>query len=316
MSLDTESKKWLLNLLGDNVKFDELMAGHTSLRVGGPADAFVAPEKLKDLAEIIAMARQNKIEHIIIGDGTNLLVKDRGIRGIVIVLTKMLSSISMEKHEKNKVIVTAAAGARLNSVCLFALKNGLKGMSFGLGIPGTVGGGIIMNSGTAYGSMESVIDSVSLLDQGGRTKSIKKDQLNFSYKKLLIKNGKSKAYIKEPVITDAAFCLQSADPDKLKNEIKAILEAREKSQPLNVSSAGCFFKNPASGKSAGELIELADLKGKKRGDAQVSLKHANFIINLNKASAADILGLMEFVQETILKEFSVILEPEVKIVGE
>ena len=315
MALDSDSKKWLASYFGDNVKFDEPMSKHTSLRVGGPAEAFVIPENIEALQALVKWSWQKKLQYLIIGDGTNLLVKDNGINGIVIVLTKCLKTISQTGMKTDKVIVTAMSGARLRTLCSFALERGLEGMNFAIGIPGTVGGGIMMNAGTSHGSMGNVLESINVLLPTGQVRIIKREKLDFSYRKLSLDKELTDANQGQPVILDGCFRLRTADPEKLKKEARAILKTRQERQPTGLPSAGCFFKNPVSGKTAGELIELAGLKGKSIGGAEISSKHANFIINRHKASAADFLTLMELVEKTVSKIFNIDLEREVKVVG-
>jgi len=315
MALDFGSKKWLSSLFGSSVKFDESMSRHTSFRVGGPAEAYVAPENFEKLFSLVTWCRQAGRPYLIIGEGTNLLVKDGGIRAIVIVLTKCLSEIAQKAVGTGGVIVSAMAGARMKALCSFALSRGLEGINFGLGIPGTVGGGIIMNAGTAHGSIAGVLDAITVLMPEGQTRIIKKEDLRFAYRETswgIIKNKEKQG---QPIILEGRFCLSPSDPQKLKKEAREILRERKKRQPIGLPSAGCFFKNPASGKTAGQLIELAGLKGRKIGGAEISQKHANFIINTGKASAADILALMELVQKKVSTMFNIHLENEVQIVG-
>ena len=315
--LDSDSKKWLAGLFGDSVKFDEPMSWHTSLRVGGPAEAYVAIKRCEDLVKLVNWSRKKGFPCLVVGDGTNFLVKDGGINGIVVTLTRAFKKIIQTDTEKDGVIVTAMAGVRMQTLCRFAVERGLGGMNFALGIPGTVGGGIMMNAGTVYGSMESVIDSINVLLPTGLIKKIKKKDLIFNYRKLSWNKEKNLAVGLEgkPIILEGCFCLHPSDPQRLKKEAKAILKLRKKTQPAGSPTAGCFFKNPATGKTAGELIELAGLKGEQKGGAKISCKHANFIINSGRASAADILALMKLVQERVSKIFSIDLETEVKIVG-
>jgi UDP-N-acetylmuramate dehydrogenase len=320
--VDSDSKKWLADLLGSNVKFDEPMSAHTSFRVGGPADAFAAPENIETLAELIRGSRQRGIPYIVIGGGTNLLVKDKGIRGIVIVLKKCLNEMIRTDSGTDGVLVTVSAGANLQKMCRFAIKNGLAGMNFALGIPGTAGGGIRMNAGTARGSMEGVLDSVKVLLPTGQTKRFQRKELAFEYRELCWDGEEF------PVILEGYFRLYPADPVKLKKEAEEILKARKEKQPAGVRSAGCFFKNPPcpplqkggenafSQKSAGQLIDIAGFKGKQIRGAAVSPQHANFIVNRDRASAADILALTERIQEAVFEKFNIRLEPEVKIIGE
>lgn len=315
MALDPDSKKWLESRFDGRVKFDEPMSRHTSFRVGGPAEAYVTPECPEELIELINWVREQDLPYLVLGDGTNILVKDAGIPGIVIVLAKCLNKISQTGIGSDGVIVTAMAGAKMNSLCSFAITHGFGGMNFAIGIPGTVGGAIMMNAGTAFGGMEKVLDSIKILLPNGLTRRIKRENLNFEYRKLSWDKEKNEVYQGQPLIIEGCFCLHPSDSQKLKKEAEEILKTRKKRQPTHLPSAGCFFKNPASGKTAGQLIELAGLKGKKIGGAKISSTHANFIVNRNKASAADILALMELVQETTSKMFNIDLETEVKIVG-
>ena len=315
MALDSSLVQWLVNRFGDNVKFNEPMSGYTSLRVGGPAEALVAPENLGDLKALVNWAWNNGIPYLIVGEGTNLLVKDSGIEGIVIVLAKCLRSIVQTREKSGERIVTASANVRMRSLCAYALKQGLEGMNFALGIPGTVGGGIMMNAGTSHGAMENVLESITLLLPTGRTRKIQREQLDFSYRSLSWNSDLTDGHRAETLIWDGAFRLRSSDPETLKKEARTILKTRWKKQPMGFPSAGCFFKNPSSGKTAGQLIEMAGLKGKSIGGAEISSKHANFFINRHNASASDFLALIGLAEETVSKKFNVDLKREVKIVG-
>jgi len=315
MALDSDFIKWLENRFGDNVKFHEPMSSHTSLRVGGPAEALVAPENLEDLKALVEWSWNNGLSYLIIGEGTNLLIKDGGIRGIVIVLTKCLNTLVQTGMEADGPIVTASASVRMRSLCAYALKQGLEGMNFALGIPGTVGGGIMMNAGTSHGAMENVLESITVLLPTGRTRRIRREQLDFSYRTLSWNSELTEGHYAQTVILDGCFRLRPSDSEKLKKEARKILKARWKKQPMGWPSAGCFFKNPSSGKTAGQLIEMAGLKGKSIGGAEISSKHANFFINRHNASAADFLALMALTEETVSNKFNIDLKREVKIVG-
>ena len=315
MVLDRTAQKWLQNHFKDDVRFDEPMSGHTSLKVGGPAEALVTPATLQDLRLLIQWTGEAELPFIVIGDGTNLLVKDSGIAGIVIVLTKCLNQISTIERRSGGVMVRAMAGARLHKLCAFAMAANLKGMNFALGIPGTVGGAIMMNAGTSHGWIEDVLQGINILTPAGETQTVTKERLDFSYRKLSLKNEIANLTPGYPIIIDGHFYLYPSDGHQLQQEAEEILKKRKVNQPAHLPSAGCFFKNPASGKPAGELIDLAGLKGKKIGGALISPKHANFIINSGGASAGDILALMETAQTAVMKMFNIELEPEVKIVG-
>jgi UDP-N-acetylmuramate dehydrogenase len=207
------------------------------------------------------------------------------------------------------------AGVDLKTLCAYALKQGLEGMNFALGIPGTVGGGIVMNAGTSHGSMENVLKSINVLLPTGHTRRIKKEALDFDYRKLSWSPELTDGHRDQTVILDGRFCLCPSDPEALKKTAREIIRARKQRQPIGLPSAGCFFKNPASGEIAGQLIEMAGLKGKSVGGAEISSKHANFFINRHKASAADFLALMDLAEKVVLEKFNVHLEREVKVVG-
>lgn len=315
MRIDAVSRNWLIKKFGSNVCFDEPMARHTSLRVGGPAEAFIAPNSFERLVELVEWSFKKKIPYVVVGHGTNLLVKDSGIKGLVIVLMDCLCTIERKEGEKEGVMVTAMAGARIQSLCSYALANGLNGMNFALGIPGTVGGGIMMNAGTALGSMATALKAIHVLQPWGAVKRVGIENLAFSYRGLSWEENQSSNGPSLSFIIDGSFLLHSSDPHELKKEAKKIKSARKKSQPFGRLSAGCFFKNPGTGKTAGELIELAGLKEISIGGAGVSPIHANFIINNGNATAADILALMETIQEKVLQTFNIHLEEEVKIIG-
>jgi UDP-N-acetylmuramate dehydrogenase len=315
MSLDRKTRHWLSTQFGKKVKFDEPMSRHTYLRVGGPAEAFVAPDSQKDLVRLIRRCHEGGIPVFVIGDGTNILVKDGGIAGMVIVLTRCLKKIYQSVQAGRATVVTAMAGARMQTLCRFAIQNGLEGLNFAVGIPGTVGGGIMMNAGTASGAIDGVLESVKIMARDGRMQRIQRDRLDFSYRKLnwnCLADDNGSAL---PVIIDGRFRLVPSDRQKLEREARDLWQKRKNSQPLDAASAGCFFKNPTSGKSAGEMIDRAGLKGCQIGGARVSTKHANFIVNTGSASAADILALMQLAQEKVARLFDILLEPEVKIIG-
>jgi UDP-N-acetylmuramate dehydrogenase len=315
VAIDSDSIEWLESRFQHNVKFGEPMSRHTSLRVGGPAEAFVTPENLEDLETLVKWSWGRKLSYVIIGKGTNLLVKDNGIQGIAIALTKCLKKIDQTDSNNNEVIVRVMAGVNLKTLCSYALKQGLEGMNFALGIPGTVGGGIVMNAGTSHGSMENVLKTINVLLPTGEIRRIKKESLDFGYRKLSWNPELTDGYRDQTVILDGQFCLCHSDPELLRKTAREIIRTRKKRQPIGRPSAGCFFKNPASGETAGQLIEKAGLKGKSVGGAQISSKHANFFINRQKASATDFLELMDLVQKVVLEKFNIHLESEVKIVG-
>ncbi len=297
------------------VSFDTPMAAHTYFKVGGPSDALAAPENLEDLAALVRYCVKERLPYRIIGGGTNLLVRDTGVRGIVIRLRKGFDAIGQNAPRKGFTIVTVMAGANMQTLCRFANTNGLAGMNFAVGIPGSVGGGLMMNAGTSIGSLADIVEAITVMDAQGRVDSIARDRLSFAYRQLSWPGLAESEPGCPPIIVKGRLRLREADPVLLKNQARALLENRKKMQPLNASSAGCFFKNPGGDKTAGELIDLAGLKGKTVGFAQVSEKHANFIINRGGATAADILVLRDIVRNIVVKKFNIELETEVKIVG-
>ena len=313
--LNSDLKTWLAKYFGECVKFDEPMSRHTYLRIGGPAEAFVIPEDLEKLLKVVRWSKEKNIPCMVIGSGANLLVRDRGINGIVVILKKCLNNIVIKTIKEDSVIVEAMAGASLQSLCSFAIDNGLKGMNFALGIPGTVGGAIMMNAGTAYGSTGDVIDSIKGLLPDGRTEIILKQDLCFDYRRLSLDTAEKDNSIK-PIVLSGFFSLAPSNRQIMKEQATEILKERKKNQPSGFPSAGCFFKNPSFGKTAGELIDLAGLKGTSFKDAEISSKHANFFLNKGNASAADMIALMELAQKKVWGSFNIKLEAEIKIIGE
>ncbi len=313
--LDADAIRWLESRFKHNVCFEEPMSRHTSLRIGGPAEVFAAPETVGDLQALINWSREKKFSYRVIGNGTNLLVKDAGIRGIVVKLTKCLNTIEEAGPHTDGILVTAMAGANLAALCSYALKRGLKGMNFSLGIPGTVGGGIKMNAGTSYGSMGNVLRSIDILLPTGITNRIERKALDFSYRQLSWNPNPTGGHEDQTIILSGRFSFYPSDPEKLKKTAREIIKARQRKQPVGFPSAGCVFKNPVSGPSAGQLIEMAGLKGKSVGGAEISSKHANFFINRRNASAADFLALMDMTENAVLKKFNIQLEREVEVAG-
>ncbi len=311
MAIQSELKKQLENRFSDRVRFDEPMANHTTFRVGGPADVFITVTDERELTWLVKWLKENEQPFFIVGGGTNLLVKDKGIRGVVICLAKELATIS----QYGSTILSAMAGAGLSSLCRFAIKQGLAGLNFALGIPGTVGGAIRMNAGAGKDDMRNVLDSIRIINSAGSIEVVDKRELTFSYRSFSFA-GETRMDLSSAVIIEGRFSLSPQRPDLLKVEADELLNTRKKTQPAGFASAGCFFKNPENRESAGKLIDLAGGKGCRVGDAQVSSKHANFIVNRGRATAEDIIQLMGIVQESVFKKFNIMLEPEVKIVGD
>jgi UDP-N-acetylmuramate dehydrogenase len=316
MTLTAAERQWLMSRFRTQVKFEEPMAKHTTFRVGGPAEALFEPESVEQLTAFVTWALEKGFTYRVIGGGSNLLVTDKGIRGVVVKLSKRMNRIREKERTQAFVRVTAMAGARLQTLCRYAIRNGFDGLNFAMGIPGTVGGAIMMNAGTANGAIDQVLDAIEILKQDGRIEKIDRGRLNLSYRALSLNGNGNAGVCGQPVILSGVFRLGYADPNDLNAEASAILKLRKKREPTRFPNAGCFFKNPSSETPAGRLIDQAGLKGKRVGDAQVSEKHANYLINRKHATADDILNLSRQVQSVVREKFNIDLEPEVKIFGE
>jgi UDP-N-acetylmuramate dehydrogenase len=314
MPLSTTEKNWLTERFGRHVRFDEPMTRHTYFKVGGPAEAFITPPDTAGLEQLMRWCRASRQPWMVIGGGSNLLVKDGGIGGVVISLSRCLKDIQTSEGGRD-VRLTAQAGVKLPSLCRYCIEHGFAGLNFALGIPATVGGAIVMNAGTARGSMADVLESVGCLQADGRWVRFDRRDLDFSYRCLSWKGSGPTGDGEAPIIVDGSFSLKPGDAKMLAVESEEILKLRTAQQPLDQPSAGCFFKNPAPDRPAGELIEKAGLKGRRIGGARVSTRHANFIVNGGGATARDILALVELVQKSVAETFEVELVPEVKIVG-
>ena len=297
------------NVRGE-VRQNEPMSNHTSFRIGGPADALVAPADRDDLMVLLGEVRERDIPYAVLGSGTNLLVKDGGFRGVVISL-KHLNAIETSREYRSLggsfTVVRADAGATLAKLLSFAAEHGLTGLEFAAGIPGTVGGALCMNAGTAQGEIGDVVDSVTLLGPAGDLLVRHRDEMRFGYRTANVPAGH--------IVLDTNVILRHGDAGKIKAQVKQLLEQRKEHQPWGLPNAGSVFKNPMD-EAAGKLIESAGLKGLTIGGAQISDKHANFIVNRGNARAADVLALMDAIREKVLEMHRIRLEPEIKIIGE
>jgi UDP-N-acetylmuramate dehydrogenase len=291
------------------------MARHTSFRIGGPADAWVEPQTRNQLIRLLQWTHQKRIRYIVVGAGTNLLVLDGGIRGLAIGLGR-LDPILEWSCGPQGVLLTAGAGTATRRLCALALRMGWQGLNFALGIPGTVGGALMMNAGTRHGCMADITRSLTLLTHRGERVQLDRGKLDFGYRRLQITVPGVCEGGGDPVLLQVQLQLTPADQSLVRAQARRIMQARAAGQPGWQPSAGCFFQNPAAGMPAGRLIESAGLKGCRVGDAQVSLRHANFIVNCGRATAADVLQLMARVQQTVMRQHNIWLEPEVRIVGQ
>lgn len=288
------------------IKFDEPMAKHTTLKVGGTADVMVMPETVEDIQNTIKFAKESNIPVLVIGNGSKLLVLDEGIRGIVIKIGSRFANVTVEGEN-----ITAEAGLSLPRLAIIAKDNSLTGLEFAAGIPGFVGGGVFMNAG-AYGSdMATVVSEVTYLDENLEIKTKTKDELEFEYRKSFFKNYKDKGY----VILQAKFKLEKGDKEQIEAKMKENNDARKLKQPLEYPNAGSTFKRP-EGYFVGKLIDDLDLKGYRIGGAEISTKHSGFIVNLGDAKAKDILRLINHIKEKVYDANGVKLEEEIIIIGE
>jgi UDP-N-acetylmuramate dehydrogenase len=313
MPLDPNIKGDLAAILGGDVRFDTPMAAHTYFKVGGPADALAMPRDTETLAALLRYCARARQPYRVIGGGTNLLVSDEGIRGVVIRLGKGFDAIRAAGADAT--VVTAMAGAKLAALCRYAVDRGLSGMNGVVGIPGSVGGALRMNAGTAHGSTADALASITVMRGNAEMERIDRDRLTAAYRRLSWPVTRSPGPGGPDLIVEGRFRLEPAEPQRLKAEARRLLEKRHRSQPVAQASAGCFFKNPAGNRTAGELIDLAGLKGKTFGRAQISEVHANYIVNLGGATAAEILALGDAVRAAVSDKFDIELETEVKIVG-
>jgi UDP-N-acetylmuramate dehydrogenase len=292
------------------IKRNEPLSQHTSYAIGGPVDLLAYPADRDDLVLLLEEIRERNLDFFVLGGGTNLLVKDGGFRGVAVSLERMREiRIEREYHSVggHYAVLHADAGASLASLLGFGVDKGLMGLEFAAGIPGTVGGAVCMNAGTAEGEMGDVVDAVTMISPEGEIVTVGGDQMEFGYRV----SGVPKKHL----VLSATVVLRHDDKEKIKQHIRRLMEQRRARQPWGQPNAGSVFMNPLD-ESAGRLIEAAGLKGRRVGDAQVSEKHANFIVNLGKATAADVIQLMEIVRKTVLEVHGVPLEPEIKIIGE
>ncbi len=287
------------------VLFDCSMAQFCTLRVGGPAEALVYAEATGDLVELVSNLNREGIEWRVIGRGSNLLVTDQGLSGVTIILAGQFGAISRPAAGADA-LLTAGASCMLPALVARCCKEGLAGLEFAAGIPGTVGGAVVMNAGAWGGEVKDVLHSVRLMRRDGTLLEKKRDELAFSYRKLRLDGPH--------LVLDATFGLAPDEPRRIKARCDQLLVQRRSRQPQGVASAGSFFKNPLP-RAAGQLIDEAGLKGLRVGGAMVSEKHANFIVNTGTATARDILDLMAVVQEKVLHRSGILLEPEVQILG-
>lgn len=294
----------LQKLLGETkVLTEEPMASHTTFRIGGPADYFVLPENAEELKSVLKLCEEEQMPYFILGNGSNLLVGDQGFRGVVIQLYKNFDGIEIQGTT-----VRARAGAMLIRVAKEAARAGLTGLEFASGIPGTVGGAMVMNAGAYGGEMKDVVTCVLVLTKDGEIRTLGNEEMKFRYRGSVIED---EGYI----VLETVMELQEGNVEEIQSRMEELSLQRKTKQPIEYPSAGSTFKRP-EGYFAGKLIMDAGLRGYRVGGAQVSEKHCGFVINAGGATAADVMQLMKDVSEKVEEKFGVGLEPEVKRIGQ
>lgn len=296
--LDEKLRDYLPDM---TVEHDVPMSRHTSFRIGGPARRMAFPESREQLVILLGLAEECGVQPFLLGRGTNLLVSDRGLDTLVIKTAERMTGI----RRLDDVTLEADAGVLLSRLAVYAQQAGLTGLEFAHGIPGTLGGGVVMNAGAYGGELKDVVTEVTALYPDG-VKVLTPAELDFSYRHSVFSAG-------EGIVLGAKVKLESGDPDAIKAKMDDLMARRKASQPLELPSAGSTFKRP-TGYYAGSLIEGCGLKGCRVGGAEVSSKHAGFVVNVGGATCADVLALIEKVQKTVYDAHGVMLEPEVKII--
>jgi len=282
-----------------SVSFQAPLRAYTSFKIGGPADVLVEPADIEDVCLVVQQARARKIPCLVLG-GTNLLIRDGGIRGIVMSLARLRRIV-----EEPGSVLYAEGGVGMPTLIGYAIRHSLEGLEWAAGIPGTVAGCVVMNAGTKLGEMKDSVKAVRMVNMKGQVVDVEAAQVKFEYRKALLPRG---------IVVGVWVQLRQGVRSEIERVVKDYLRYRRDTQPLAMASAGCVFKNPPSD-SAGRLIEAAGLKGARVGDAEVSMKHANFVVNRGQARAADVTALIGKVRSAIRRLTGVRLDLELKIVG-
>jgi UDP-N-acetylmuramate dehydrogenase len=301
MNEDSDFRAEIRKAICGTIKFNEPLRYHTSLRIGGPADVVIVPKDEEDLRKTILLSDKYKKSFCVIGNGTKLLVLDRGIRGVVVKISNVLDAVQFSED-----YVLAGSGGSLSRLSMLAAEKGLSGLEFAIGIPGTVGGAIVMNAGAHGQSISDLVTDVTVADMKGETHVLTRENIAFGYRKSSLQDSGE-------VVLNARFKLKKEECVKIRDKMEELVQWRRNTQP-SLPNAGSIFKNPKDDFAA-RLIDAAGLKRARIGDAQVSDKHANFIVNLREARAEDVLALMCVIQQEVFKKFNVCLMPEIKILG-
>lgn len=293
----------LINITGkDNVRINEPMKNHTTFKIGGPAQYYVTPESVTQIQEVVSLCRDMNIPLHVIGNGSNILVGDDGVDGVVLALFNTFSDYEIKDN-----VITAQAGMSLIKLAVIALREGLTGLEFASGIPGSVGGAVYMNAGAYDGQMKDVVTSVTVLDEAGNIRILGRDELDMGYRTSAV--AKHNMIVLQVIIE-----LKAGDKEQIKDRMSQLSELRKQKQPLEYPSAGSTFKRP-EGYFAGKLIADAGLKGYSIGGAAVSEKHAGFVVNMGGATAKDVVELTDYIKKRIIEQFGVTLELEIKKIG-
>ncbi len=300
------------DILGEDTLLENAsLADYTTFRVGGPADVLALPTRLDRLATLVRSAHAHGVPVTVLGGGSNVLIRDGGLRGLVVV--NRCRQHRLFEGEDGQPRVWAESGVSLAGLARELIRHGIGGLTWAVSIPGTVGGAVVGNAGAHGGSMADVVESVSLLHEDGAVEQVPASALAYGYRSSALKAAYQQG-VRFPVVLGATLRLTYGDAAALRKEADAFLAHRRRTQPVE-ASVGSIFRNP-DGDYAGRLIEAAGLKGARVGDAEVSTVHANFIINRGRARAADVLALMQLVQARVREAFGVELEPEIMVIGE
>lgn len=289
--------------ISEDVKINEEMKNHTTFRIGGPADIFVSVKSAEEIIRILEACNESKTPCMVMGNGSNMLVSDKGIRGVVIHVGSNMSGCRIDGEN-----VYAEAGILMSALAKKILEAELTGFEFAAGIPGTLGGGIYMNAGAYGGELKDIIDEVTYIDENNEIKTSKNDELEFGYRHSIFETGKY-------VILSCTMKLKKGNFEEIKAQMADYTKRRNDKQPVSMPSAGSTFKRP-EGYFAGKLIQDCGLMGYSIGGAQVSEKHAGFVVNKGGATADNVLKLIEHIQKTVMDKFGVWLEPEVRLIGD
>ena len=302
--MNVNLKQRFQEILEDNRILEaELMSRHTTFRIGGPADFFLVPENADEIKKIIAVCKEKNVPYFILGNGSNLLVSDKGYQGVVVQLYRNFGQIRVEDSR-----IHAQAGALLSGIAAAAREASLTGFEFAGGIPGTLGGAVVMNAGAYGGEMKDIVKSVRLMDTDGNILDFTNEQMEFSYRRSILSRT-------DYIVLSAQIELENGSYDEIKATMADFTQRRVTKQPLSLPSAGSTFKRP-EGHFAAKLIDDSGLRGLTLRGAQVSEKHCGFVVNLGNAKAKDILDLMYIVKSTVKAKYGITLEEEVKILGE